>query len=110
MLTEEKLDEIGARPEHTPQKSLRHFAQETGFKITPSCHRLLKMKPFKTTVVHELQPYDSVNSVNFCNWILQSVHGGEIDPHLIFSGKAWLHLHGEVNSQHGRYWISHNPK
>jgi hypothetical protein len=29
VLTEEKLDEIGARLEHTPQKSLRCLAQET---------------------------------------------------------------------------------
>jgi hypothetical protein len=29
VLTEEKLDEIRARLEHTPQKSLRRLAQET---------------------------------------------------------------------------------
>jgi hypothetical protein len=29
LLTEGKLDKIGARLEHTPQKSLRCFAQET---------------------------------------------------------------------------------
>jgi hypothetical protein len=30
MFTEEKLDEIRARLEHTPQKSLRRLAQENG--------------------------------------------------------------------------------
>jgi hypothetical protein len=30
MLTEEKLDEIGAKLEHTPIKSLKHLAQEIG--------------------------------------------------------------------------------
>jgi hypothetical protein len=30
VLTEEKLDKIRARSEHTPQKSLRRLAQETG--------------------------------------------------------------------------------
>jgi hypothetical protein len=30
VLTDEELDEIGARLEHTPQKSLRRLAQETG--------------------------------------------------------------------------------
>jgi hypothetical protein len=30
MLTEEKLDDTGARLEHTPRKSLKHLAQETG--------------------------------------------------------------------------------
>jgi hypothetical protein len=29
VLTEEKLDEIGARLEHSLQKSLRHLAEET---------------------------------------------------------------------------------
>jgi hypothetical protein len=30
VLTEEKLDDIGARPEHTPRKSMKCLAQETG--------------------------------------------------------------------------------
>jgi hypothetical protein len=30
----EKLDEIGARLEHTPQKSLRGLAQEAGISIS----------------------------------------------------------------------------
>jgi hypothetical protein len=30
VLTEEKLDDIGARLEHTPRKSLKHLVQETG--------------------------------------------------------------------------------
>jgi hypothetical protein len=30
MLTEEKLDDTGARLEHTPRKSLKLLAQETG--------------------------------------------------------------------------------
>jgi len=31
-----------------------------------------------TTAGHELQPCDP-----FCNWILQFVHDGEINPHMI---------------------------
>jgi hypothetical protein len=30
VLTEEKLDDIGTRLEHTPRKSLKRLAQETG--------------------------------------------------------------------------------
>jgi hypothetical protein len=30
VLTEEKLDDTGARLEHTPKKPLKHLAQETG--------------------------------------------------------------------------------
>jgi hypothetical protein len=37
VLTEEKLDEISARLEHSPQKSLRHLAQETRVS---NCHKI----------------------------------------------------------------------
>jgi transposase len=37
MLYEEKLDDIGARLEHTPRKSLKRLAQETG--VPKSCAR-----------------------------------------------------------------------
>jgi hypothetical protein len=32
MITEEKLDDIGARLEHTPRISLKHLAEETDVK------------------------------------------------------------------------------
>jgi hypothetical protein len=43
---------------------------------------LLGETAFKMTVVHELQPCDAANKVNFCTQILQSVHDGEISPHI----------------------------
>lgn len=60
VLTEEKLDEVGARLEHSPQKSLRLIAQETGISKTSArtATILLKLKSNKTAVVHELQPCD----------------------------------------------------
>jgi hypothetical protein len=63
VLTEEKLDEIGARLEHSPQKSLRLIAQETGISKTSArtATILLKLKPNETAVVHELQPCDPAN-------------------------------------------------
>jgi hypothetical protein len=40
VLTEEKLDEIGARLEYTSWKFLRSLGQETGFKIiSMKCHK-----------------------------------------------------------------------
>jgi hypothetical protein len=49
--------------------------------------------------------------VYFCNWFLQSVHDGEVDPQLVFfSGEAWFSIHGEVNSQNNRYWSAENPR
>jgi hypothetical protein len=60
--------------------------------------------------VHELQPRDPVSRVNFCNWMLQSIYDGEIDPNLIFfSDEAWFYLNGEVNTQNSRYWSDSNP-
>ena len=47
LLTEEILDEIGERLEHTPKNSLKRLSQETGVSV-PSVHRgakLLKLKP-----------------------------------------------------------------
>jgi len=46
-----------------------YLAQETGVSKSSarSGTELLKLKPFKITVVHELQPHDSANRVNFCN-------------------------------------------
>jgi transposase len=53
VLTEEKLDEIGAQLEHTPRKSLRRLAQETGISISSArtAIRLLKHVTFKTVVI-----------------------------------------------------------
>jgi hypothetical protein len=54
VLTEEKSDDIGARLEHTPRKSLKHLAQRTG--VLKSSARMatqfLKLRPYKTTVIH----------------------------------------------------------
>jgi gamma-glutamylcysteine synthetase len=54
VLTEEKLDDIGARLEHTPRKSLKRLAQETGVSkfSARSATKLLKLRPNKTTVIN----------------------------------------------------------
>jgi hypothetical protein len=82
----EKLDDIGARPERTPRKSLKRLAQETGVSVssTRSATQLLKLRPYKTTVIHALQPRDSASRVRFCSWFLQSDVEDEIDPQLTF--------------------------
>jgi hypothetical protein len=54
VLAEEKLDDIWARLEHTPRKSLKCLAQEilmsksSGRRAT----KMLKLRPYKTTVNH----------------------------------------------------------
>lgn len=42
--------------------------------------KFLKLKSFKTIVVHELQPHDPPNRVNFCNWIPQAIHDNVSNP------------------------------
>jgi hypothetical protein len=45
-----------------------------------------------------LQAHNPANRMNICNWILQSVHDGDINPNMIFfSNMTLFHLHGEVS-------------
>jgi hypothetical protein len=77
----------GARLEHTPRKSLKRLAQETG--VSESSVRmgtqLLKLRPYKRTVIHNLQPRDSASRVRFCRWFIQSVVEGDLVPQLTYS-------------------------
>jgi hypothetical protein len=56
MLTEEKFDDIRARLKHTPRKSLKRLAHETGMSKSSARKsiQLLKLRPCKTTVIHAL--------------------------------------------------------
>jgi hypothetical protein len=67
--------------EHCPQKYLRQLVQQTG--VSKSSHTAIKLLTWEqfTTIVQDLQPCDCANSMNFCNRILQSVHGSNTDLH-----------------------------
>jgi hypothetical protein len=54
VLTEEKLDDIGARLEHAPRKSLKRVAEETGVSKSSvrTATELLKLRSYKTAVIH----------------------------------------------------------
>jgi hypothetical protein len=54
VLTEEKLDDRGARSEHTPRISLQRLAQETGVSKGSArrATQLLKLRPYKTAVIY----------------------------------------------------------
>jgi hypothetical protein len=112
VLTEEKLDDREARLEHAPSKSLKCLAQETGGSKSSArmATQLLKLRPYKTTVIHALQPRDPASRVHFCSWFLQSVVEGELYLHLtFFSDEARFHLQGYINTQNNLYWSSQNP-
>jgi hypothetical protein len=105
VLTEEKLDDIGAKLGHTPRKSLKRLAQEPGVSKFSAATQLLKLRPCTTTVIDALQPLDPPSRVHFCSWFLQPVVKGEIDPQLaLFSDEAWFQLRRYINTQNNRYW------
>jgi hypothetical protein len=86
VLTEEKLDDIGARLEHTLRKSLKCLDQETGVSkySTRMAAELLKLRACKSTVIHALKPYDPASRVHCCTWFIQSVIEGEISVQFAF--------------------------
>jgi hypothetical protein len=65
VLTEEKLNEISARLGYSSQKSLTPCTGNQSFKtVSINCH----INPETVTIVmHELQPHDSANRLNFCD-------------------------------------------
>jgi hypothetical protein len=106
VLTEERLDDIGARLEHTLRKLLKRLAQETGLSKSSArrATQLLKLRPNKTAVIHALQPHDPTGRVHFCSWFLQSVIKGEIIMQFtFFSDETWFHLQGYINTQNNCY-------
>jgi hypothetical protein len=113
VLTEETLDEIGARLKYSPRKSLARLAQHvqvsktTAWRATKNLH----VRPYKITQVQVIEECDYGRRTHFCNCFLQEVHGGVLDPKLtFFTDEAWFHLSGYINAQNNRYWSSINPK
>jgi hypothetical protein len=109
VLTEGRLDDKGARLEHTPRKSLKCLAQETEVPkySARKASQLLTLRPYKTTVIQALKPRDPASRVHFFCWFLQSVVKGEIYPQLtFFSDEAWFHLQGYINMENNCYWSS----
>jgi hypothetical protein len=73
--------------------------------------QLLKLRPYKTTVIYVLQSLDPANRVRLCSWSLQSGVKGELDPQMtFFSEEPWFHLQRYINMQNNCYWSSQNPQ
>jgi hypothetical protein len=105
------LDEIGARLEASPKKSLRRLALQCGVSKSAAhvLTKLLKLKPYRTTVIHQFLPPDAEARINHCRWFQHSVYDGMADPDFVFyTDEAWFHLSGYVNSQNNRYWSAEN--
>jgi hypothetical protein len=102
VLTEETPDEIGARLEHLPCKSLAWLAQQaqvsktTAWRATKNLH----LRKYKITQVQVTEECNNRRRMHFCNWFLQAVHDGVLDPKLtFFTDEAWFHLSGYINAQ-----------
>jgi len=112
VLTQEKLELISQTMQNTPTTSLRRLAARTNTSLSSSYRAVKKLKlfPYKIMVVQELKPVHHVARVAFCEWMLQSVNDGEVDPFsVLYTDEAWFHLSGYVNSQNSRYWSATNP-
>jgi hypothetical protein len=106
------LDEIGAHLEASLKKSLRQIALQCRVSKLAAhvATKLLKLKPYRTSVVHQLLPPDAEARINYCRWFQQSVYDGMVDPDLVFyTDKACFHLSGYVNSQNNRYCSAKSP-
>jgi hypothetical protein len=91
---------------------LRCLAQETGVSLgsASTASKLIKFCPYKIPVVHELKQPDFAARIRFCNWLLQNVHDGIVDPQLLFmTDEAWFHVSGRVSVQNVRTWSVDNP-
>ncbi|PSN43456.1 hypothetical protein C0J52_23082, partial [Blattella germanica] len=81
--------------EQSPHKSLSKLAQQVGVSVSSvwNATKLLKFKPYKIGRVHELLKTDYEQRLRFCNWYLQSMNDGRLDPQMLFcTDAAWFHL------------------
>ncbi|KAJ4449849.1 hypothetical protein ANN_01255 [Periplaneta americana] len=69
VLTEDKLNKIGAHIERSPTKSLPKLAQQVGVSVSSArkATKLLKVKPYKCTRVHCLQQGHPAALVRYSN-------------------------------------------
>jgi hypothetical protein len=69
VLIEEKLDDISARLETSPRKSLNRLAQETSVSKTSArkATKLLKQQSYKITVVNALKEHNRVAGIKICS-------------------------------------------
>jgi hypothetical protein len=99
VLTEEKSNDIGARLEHPPKKSLKRLTQETGVSkcTVRTATKLLTIRPYKTTVI-----LASLAAARFSQQ-------GSFLQLTFFADEVSFHLQGYINTQNNHYWSSQNP-
>ncbi len=112
VLTPEKVKEIGAAFSDTPHSSICKVARRTGTSIKSTHHatRLLKLYPYRISVLHDVNPTDCPKYIEFCKCLLHlSRDNITVFDKFIFSDEAWVQMDGYLNSQNYRTWSTENP-
>ncbi|CAH1366225.1 unnamed protein product, partial [Tenebrio molitor] len=52
---------------------------------------------------------DNVARLRYCHWFNENLNNDNILDLTFFTGEAWFHLSGYVNSQNYRTWATENP-
>jgi hypothetical protein len=67
VLTDQKLEDIRARLEISPRKSLRRLSQETDVSVgsASKATKLIKFRPHRVRVVHAFKPVDAPQKIRF---------------------------------------------
>ena len=109
LLTDEKLDEIAEKMDHSPKKSIRQLSRESEIGVA-TAHKAVRTElclyPYKVRAVQELKDTDHAKRLHYCHCFLES--NLDLD-HTFYSDEAWFHLSGYVNSQNSRSWSVLNP-
>jgi hypothetical protein len=81
------LDDIGRQLENSPRISLRRLALQSFVSVDSAwtATKLLHIRPYKITVVPEIEPVNYEKKERFCNWFIsQQVHDGLLNNKLLF--------------------------
>jgi hypothetical protein len=86
---------------------LQLLALQSGLSVGSAwtATKRLLIYSYEIAVVPEIKPVGYEKRVRFCNWFINRVHDGLLDPKLIFfTGDANFNLSGYVNSRNNKYW------
>ncbi len=110
VLIPEKVEEIGAAFSDTQHICKVAKRTRTSIKSTHHATRLLKLYPYRVSVLHEVNPADCPKRIEFCKWLLHlSRDNIAVFDKFFFSNEAWVQMDGYINSQDYRTWSTQNP-
>jgi hypothetical protein len=97
---------------HSPQKSPKQCARETGVSRS-SEQRILKSAKWKVYIprlLHAMNDDDPDHRVQYCEWFQHKVQeDGEFVGKIVWSDEAQFTLNGTVNRHNYVYWAAGNP-